>query len=79
MRNFEKITVLYERLSLDYELQGGGNSIINQKKILEEYAKKNRLENIIHFTDDGISRTQFDRPCFMAKTNGVNDLPYILP
>ena len=44
MRNFEKITVLYERLSLDYELQGGGNSIINQKKILEEYAKKNRLD-----------------------------------
>ena len=79
MRNYEKITALYERLSRDDELQGESNSIVNQKKILEEYAKKNHLENIVHFTDDGISRTQFDRPCFMAMTNGVNDLPYILP
>ena len=72
MRNFEKITALYERLSRDDELQGESNSIINQKKILEEYAKKNHLENIIHFIDDGISGTQFDRPGFMAMMNGVN-------
>ena len=57
--NYEKITALYERLSRDDELQGESNSIVNQKKILEEYAKKNHLENIIHFTDDGISGTQF--------------------
>lgn len=72
MRNFEKITALYERLSRDDELQGESNSIINQKKILEEYASKNNLSNIIHFTDDGISGTQFDRPGFMAMMNGVN-------
>ena len=59
MRNFEKITALYERLSRDDELQGESNSIINQKKILEEYVGKNNLSNIIHFTDDGISGTQF--------------------
>ena len=46
MRNYEKITALYERLSRDDELQGESNSIVNQKKILEEYAKKNHLENI---------------------------------
>ena len=72
MRNFEKITALYERLSRDDELEGESNSIINQKKILEEYASKNNLTNIIHFTDDGISGTQFDRPGFMAMMNGVN-------
>ncbi|HEM4166603.1 TPA: recombinase family protein [Streptococcus suis] len=72
MRNFEKITALYERLSRDDELQGESNSIVNQKKILEEYASKNNLTNIIHFTDDGISGTQFDRPGFMAMMNGVN-------
>ena len=72
MRSYEKITALYERLSRDDELQGESNSIVNQKKILEEYAKKNHLENIIHFTDDGISETQFDRPGFMAMMNGVN-------
>ena len=72
MRNFEKITALYERLSLDDELEGESNSIVNQKKILEEYASKNNLTNIIHFTDDGISGTQFDRPGFMEMMNGVN-------
>lgn len=72
MRNYEKITALYERLSRDDELQGESNSIVNQKKILEEYASKNNLTNIIHFTDDGISGTQFDRPGFMAVMNGVN-------
>ena len=72
MRNYEKITALYERLSRDDELQGESNSIVNQKKILEEYASKNNLSNIIHFTDDGISGTQFDRPGFMAMMNGVN-------
>ncbi|ERJ81759.1 hypothetical protein HMPREF1987_01617, partial [Peptostreptococcaceae bacterium oral taxon 113 str. W5053] len=44
MRSYEKITALYERLSRDDELQGESNSIMNQKKILEEYAKKNHLE-----------------------------------
>ena len=72
MRSYEKITALYERLSRDEELRGESNSIMNQKKILEEYAKKNHLENIVHFTDDGISGTQFDRPGFMAMMNGVN-------
>lgn len=72
MRNFEKITALYERLSRDDELEGESNSIVNQKKILEEYASKNKLTNIIHFTDDGISGTQFDRPGFMEMMNGVN-------
>ena len=72
MRSYEKITALYERLSRDDELQGESNSIVNQKKILEEYAKKNHLENIVHFTDDGISGTQFDCPNFMAMMNGFN-------
>ena len=56
------------------------NLIVNQKKILEEYAKKNHLENIVYFTDDGISGTQFDRPGFMAMMNGVNqgNIGYII-
>ena len=41
--NYEKITALSERLSRDDELQGESNSIVNQKKILEEYASKNNL------------------------------------
>jgi len=48
------ITALYERLSRDDELQGESNSIVNQKKILEEYAAKNNLTNTIHFTDAAV-------------------------
>lgn len=58
------ITALYERLSHDDELQGESNSITNQKKILEDYASQLGLTNIVHFTDDGISGTRFDRPGF---------------
>lgn len=33
------MTALYERLSRDDELNGESNSISNQKKLLEQYAK----------------------------------------
>ena len=60
------ITALYERLSRDDELQGESNSITNQKRLLEEYARNHNLTNTVHFTDDGISGTRFDRPGFLA-------------
>ena len=61
----QKITALYERLSRDDELQGESNSISNQKKLLEEYAAQQGFTNCVHFTDDGISGTCFDRPGFL--------------
>ena len=70
MRN-EKITPLYERLSRDDELQGESNSISNQKKMLEEFARRNGLPNPTHFTDDGVSGTRFDRPGFLAMMEEV--------
>ena len=70
MRN-EKITPLYERLSRDDELQGESNSLSNQEKMLEEYARWNGLPNPTHFTDDGISGTHFDRPGFLAMMEEV--------
>lgn len=57
-----KITALYERLSKDDELSGESNSISNQKKMLEDYAERNGYENIVHYTDDGWSGANFDRP-----------------
>ena len=62
----ERITALYERLSRDDELQGESNSILNQKRFLEEYAKKNGFPRLRHFTDDGYSGTNFNRPGFNA-------------
>ena len=57
-----KITALYERLSRDDELAGDSSSIANQKKMLEDYAKNNGYTNTVHFTDDGFSGGNFDRP-----------------
>ncbi len=62
MKQSEKITALYCRLSRDDELQGDSNSIVNQKNILEKYAKDNNFPNIRFFVDDGFSGTNFNRP-----------------
>lgn len=59
-----KITALYSRLSRDDELAGESNSITTQKRILEEYAEKNGFTNIRHFSDDGHSGVNFDRPAW---------------
>ncbi|MDR2531569.1 MAG: recombinase family protein [Oscillospiraceae bacterium] len=67
----EKITALYERLSKDDELAGESNSIVNQKVILEEYAKRNGFTNIRHFVDDGTSGTVFNRPGLNAMLEEV--------
>ena len=71
MRKNEKITALYERLSRDDfgkddDQQRESNSISNQKAMLEEFAARQGFTNIVHFTDDGISGTCFDRPGFLA-------------
>jgi len=57
-----KITALYERLSRDDELAGDSSSIIHQKQYLEGYAKQQGYGNIVHYTDDGYSGGNFERP-----------------
>lgn len=61
-----KITALYERLSRDDEQSGESNSITAQKKMLEDYAGKNGFSNPAHFTDDGWSGGNFERPGWKA-------------
>ena len=60
----EKITALYERLSRDDDLTGDSNSILNQKRYLESYAAQRGYTNIVHYTDDGWSGGNFDRPAW---------------
>ena len=64
--NGEKITALYERLSRDDDQQGESNSIINQKRYLEEYARREGFKHLRHFSDDGYSGTNFNRPAWMS-------------
>ena len=58
----EKITALYERLSRDDDLTGDSSSIVNQKRYLESYAEQHGYTNIVHYTDDGWSGGNFERP-----------------
>lgn len=60
----EKITALYERLSRDDDLAGDSNSVINQKKYLEGYAADHGYRNCVHYTDDGWSGGNFERPAW---------------
>ncbi len=62
----KRITALYERLSRDDEQSGESNSITNQKNYLESYARKNGYDNFVHFTDDGYSGVNFNRPGFQS-------------
>ena len=70
----QKITALYPRLSHEDELQGESNSISNQKRILETYAKQNGFSNLRWYTTMAILvRTSKDRvfnPCLRTLKPG---------
>jgi len=57
-----KITALYSRFSVDDDVTSESGSISNQKAILADYAVKNGFINLMHFSDDGWSGKNFDRP-----------------
>ena len=48
------ITALYCRLSRDDELQGESNSISNQKRILESYAREHSLMPYQFFVEKSV-------------------------
>jgi DNA invertase Pin-like site-specific DNA recombinase len=74
-RQNSKITALYSRLSKDDFLQGESQSISNQKSLLEQYAEQNGFPNTRHFSDDGHSGVDFNRPAWqemMAEVEAGN-------
>ena len=64
IQDYDRITALYERLSKDDEQQGESNSISNQKEFLSNYAVSNGYINLKHYTDDGYTGRNFNRPGF---------------
>lgn len=58
------ITALYLRLSREDEQAGESNSIVNQKAMLTDYAKRNGFHNVRIFIDDGVSGVTFKRDGF---------------
>lgn len=54
-------------------MQSDSNSIVNQKNILEKYAKDNNFSNIRFFGDDGFSGTNFNRPSWNELLSVIED------
>ena len=50
----ERITALYCRLSQDDGREGESNSIVNQKALLNEYARKQHFKNLRYFVDEAV-------------------------
>ena len=58
-------------MSRDDEIEGDSNSIVHQKEILSEYARKHGFENTRFYADDGYSGTNFNRPDFQRMMTDV--------
>ena len=73
MNDYSKITALYSRLSVGDEDRDGGesNSIQNQKKFLESYARQLKLTNIRHYIDADESGRFFDRSAYSRMIEDV--------
>lgn len=69
----QRITALYERLSRDDELAGESNSISNQKSLLLSYATQHGFSNCVHYTDDGWSGGNFDRPAWKQLVGDIEE------
>lgn len=67
----QSITALYPRLSRDDELTGESNSISNQKRILETFARERGFTNLRYYTDDGWSGVDFQRPGFQEMLSDI--------
>lgn len=70
------ITALYCRLSRDDGTDNDSNSIINQKKLLQKYAKEHGFENTRNYADDGYTGTNFNRPGFQKLLEDI-DMGYV--
>ncbi len=64
MNDYNKITALYSRLSVGDEDRDGGesNSIQNQKKFLESYARQLKLTNIRHYQQQAAAKAEVGKP-----------------
>ncbi len=70
------ITALYCRLSRDDGTDNDSNSIINQKRMLQKYAKEHGFENTRNYVDDGYTGTNFNRPGFQKLLEDI-DMGYV--
>ena len=68
MKRFDAVNIafIYLRLSNEDQREGESGSITNQRKILEDYCKKNNIVIAREFADDDYSGGNFNRPGFQS-------------
>ncbi len=64
---------LYIRLSKEDETEGPSQSVTNQKSLLDEFVRQQRLSVYDTYIDDGWSGTSFDRPAFQRMIADIED------
>ena len=67
MNNIDYKVGIYIRLSREDEEKekySESESVQNQRTLLMQYIKENKLNFISEYVDDGVSGTSFDRPAF---------------
>ena len=67
----KKITALYLRISREDSNTDESYSIVNQKKLLTDIAKKMKLANIKSYIDDGVTGTKLDRKHFTVMLTDI--------
>ena len=72
---FKNKACMYLRLSKDDGIHSESNSITNQRELIQSYARKNEIEVVKEYADDGYSGTNYDRPALknMLEEIGKND------
>lgn len=63
----------YERLSREDDRKEESSSIESQKMIIESFAKFNKLNIIKHYSDDGFTGSNFNRPGFEALKKDIEE------
>lgn len=63
----------YERLSREDDRKDESSSIESQKMIIESFAKFNNLKIIEHYSDDGFTGSNFNRPGFERLKKAIED------
>ena len=63
-KNRDTTAAIYLRISREDSGKDESYSIANQRKLLQKIAKDKHYDNIVEFSDDGISGTSRDRESF---------------
>ena len=75
MQEIKYRAVKYIRLSsADDNKQGESDSVVNQRKLLDDYLNNHpEIEVVGEYVDDGVSGIVFDRPSFNAMMQFIQD------